>query len=311
MADASRVAILAPNIVRDSPLPKRWHKRGGFDALPSLDETTLLARAFGIDPGGLAAAPLHYLAMTGEEPAGYCLFAYPVHLHARREQLILMTGEEFELGEGEAAALIDALREYYPHWRLERTGDAMWFIITDDDPDIETTPLQDVLGEDINDHLPRGGDAMEWVKTLNELQMILFDAQVNRDREAAGQPPVNSLWIWGGGHLPRIDAGRWRRVATDDPVALGIARRAGLETEWLEGTPAARGGEDALAEPGTLWVCSGAGRDGDAPLVSAAQWQALRAALKEGELDELVLIDPGHGELTIASKHTRSWLPWR
>lgn len=312
MPACASVTVLAPNAVRASPLPKRWHKRGRFRELPELGETQLLANAFGIDHSGLAAAPLHYLGMTGHDPAGFCLFAWPVYLHARREQLILMTGEEFELSEREATEIIDLLGEYFPEWRLERTRDAMWFVITDQHPDIETTPLQSVLGEDINDHLPRGRDAMEWVKVLNELQMILFDSKTNRDREAAGQPPVNSLWLWGGGRLVDIRTPAWRRLVTNDPVALGIGRQAGLETRWLNQAAPEPDEQADIAEPGTLWVYTGAGgaQEGDSP-VPRAQWTALGEALRRGDIDSLTLIEPGHGELAIDTAHTRSWLPWR
>lgn len=313
MTAESRITILAPGVVSRCPLPKRWRKRGRFRALPPLAETELLARAFGIDAAGLAAAPLHYLGMTGTDPQGYCLFAYPVYLHARREHLVLMTGEEFELSEAEATAILDTLREHYPHWHLERTGDAMWFIITDEDPDIETSPLHEALGEDINEHLPRGADAMAWTTIMNELQMILFDTEVNREREAAGRPPVNSLWFWGGGRLPEVEVRGWRRLVSNDPVALGIGRRAGLDTRRLAGAPAAADAGVEITEADTLWICSTAGgaADDDGAVVGERQWQALGEALRAGDLDELVLIEPGHGELRITSRDTRSWLPWR
>lgn len=90
MPEETRIGILAPGVVRDSP--RRWRKRGAFRELPALDEAELLARAFGVEEADLALAPLHYLGISGSDPEGYCLFAYPVHLHARREQLILMAG---------------------------------------------------------------------------------------------------------------------------------------------------------------------------------------------------------------------------
>ena len=37
---------------------------------------------------------------------------------------------------------------------------------------------------------------------LNELQMLLHDHPVNQAREARGELPVNSLWLWGGGRQP-------------------------------------------------------------------------------------------------------------
>ncbi|HSH42858.1 MAG TPA: hypothetical protein VK973_12110, partial [Arenicellales bacterium] len=296
---------LAPNAVREARLPRRWLKRGRFRGLAAMEETALLAHAFGIDPSALAAAPLHYLGMTGSDPQGYCLFAWPVYLHARREQLVLMTGEEFEPDEQEAEEILVLLGEYYPHWRLERTADGMWFIITDETPDLQTTPLETVLGENINDHLPRGADAMHWLRAMNELQMILFDSEVNRRREAEGRPPVNSLWFWGGGRLPDVRVEQGRRLVTNDPVALGVGRRAGMETRWLDDAP-----EDAdISEPGTLWVQAGGGQRASAP--AAKQWDALAEAMRRGDIERLVLIDPGHGELVIESRHTRSWLPWR
>lgn len=306
------IGILAPHIVRDAVLPRRWRRRGGFVELPALDQADLLAHAFHLDRGSLAPAPLHYLGMTGQEPEGYCLFAYPVYLHARREQLILMTGPEFELSDGEAESVLESLRAHFPEWRIERTADAMWFIIVDDDPDLDTTPLQYVLGENINDHLPRGGDAMAWHRILNELQMLLFDCEVNRDREAAGQPPVNSLWFWGGGRLPAAPAHSWRRLVTNDPVAYGLGRRAGIETRWVDGAPAHEAsGNATVTEPGTLWVVSRpAEPETPASVISREQWRTLRASLRRGRLEKLVLIEPGCGELTIDSRVAASWWPW-
>jgi hypothetical protein len=149
---------------------------------------------------------------------------------------------------------------------------------------------------------------MHWLRAMNELQMILFDSEVNRRREADDKPPVNSLWFWGGGRLPDVRVDHWRRLVTNDPVALGVGRRAGMETRWLDDAPESPEAAD-IAEPGTLWIQ--AGGEQRAPAPSGAQWQALAESLRRGDIERLVLIDPGHGELVIESRHTRSWLPWR
>lgn len=313
MPPATEIGILAPGVIQGSALPRRFRRRGRFIHLAEREGTDLLAYALGVAPEALAAAPLHYLAMTGTEPAGYCLFAYPVHLHARREQLILMTGDEFDVTEPEAESLIVALQAYYPEWRFERTRDGMWFIIVDETPDLATTPLERVLGENINEYLPRGADAMRWLSVMNEMQMILFDAPVNEQREAAGRPVLNSLWLWGGGRLPTLGAPRWRRIVTDDPVTFGAARQAGIEGRWLEGAVA----EENLADPelaaaGTLWVCGRTGpRDAAGPVVAAGQWRVLRDALRHRRIDALTLIEPGYGELRIEAGNRNWWWPWR
>jgi hypothetical protein len=56
---------------------------------------------------------------------------------------------------------------------------------------------------------------------------------------------VNSVWLWGAGRLPAEATAAFQSVTTDDPVAAGFARVAGLRhrtvprgaVEWLERLP--------------------------------------------------------------------------
>ena len=313
MAADPEIRILAPKVIRESVLPARWKRRGRFLDLAGSKDQALLARAFGIRELDLsAAAALHYLGATGRDPGGYCLFAYPVHLHPRREQLILMAGPEFEPDEAESQLLLADLVAHFPEWRIERSGDGMWFIIVDGDPGLETSPLEDVLGENIDDHLPRGRDAMAWHAIMNEVQMVLFNSKVNERREACGAPPVNSLWLWGGGRVPEIRVPRWKRVVSNDPVALGVARRAGIEALELDGPPSEAGGPDVeITGADTLWVYARPGEAAEKPVLAPRQWRALQELLRRGTLDALELLEPGYGALRIDARTARRWLPWR
>jgi hypothetical protein len=68
---------------------------------------------------------------------------------------------------------------------------------------------------------------------------------VNEAREARGEPPVNSLRVWGGGPAPRVPPCRWQSVSAEEPLVLGLARAAGARHrplpaeagEWLERAP--------------------------------------------------------------------------
>ena len=75
--------------------------------------------------------------------------------------------------------------------------------------------------------------------------MALYQHPVNTAREGRGDPVVNSVWLWGAGRLPAGAAGPWQSVSAEDPVALGLARLAGVRhrtpgtgaREWLERAP--------------------------------------------------------------------------
>ena len=62
---------------------------------------------------------------------------------------------------------------------------------------------------------------MRFRAELNELQMLLHEHPVNQAREARGELPVNSLWLWGGGSLPVT-------CATPVPLYAGNAEARAL-----------------------------------------------------------------------------------
>ncbi|MDP2134032.1 MAG: hypothetical protein Q8J99_10515, partial [Sulfuritalea sp.] len=139
---------------------------------------------------------------------------------------------------------------------------------------------------------------------------------VNRAREAAGKPAVNSLWPWGGGRLPAGLAGTHDALWSDDPVAQGIARLLQIDGGALPGHFAGIGGRTPLAVFATM---EHPARRGDAIVWRDelarfdADWLApALAALRSGRLDALRLIAPG--ELAAAElKISRGdlWKFWR
>jgi hypothetical protein len=77
--------------------------------------------------------------------------------------------------------------------------------------------------------------------------MLFHSHPVNQAREAAGRPPINGLWPWGGGRLPMRLATPEAGFYATDTLSRGLARQAGLSvqplpadaTDWLD----ARGDE--------------------------------------------------------------------
>jgi hypothetical protein len=102
-----------------------------------------------------------------------------------------------------------------------------WFlraIASDQYPD--SPDPEDILGDDLEAHLPGGRDAPKWRRLLNESQVVLHNHVVNAARTARGALPANTLWFWGGGRMPAL-ARDWRASMTTDRVAGALARAAG------------------------------------------------------------------------------------
>jgi hypothetical protein len=73
--------------------------------------------------------------------------------------------------------------------------------------------------------------------------MILHASPVNRERERRGEPPVNSLWLWGGGRMPHLSGGCWKGVWGAAPLEKALAELDGAALNapcddaraWLSG----------------------------------------------------------------------------
>ncbi|HWR77890.1 MAG TPA: hypothetical protein VN283_11880 [Thiobacillus sp.] len=148
-------------------------------------------------------APITLAADGGVAGDAYWLRADPVHLRVMRDRIVLADSGAFELTKQEADALAAAIGQ---HFGADLSPNPLhpkrWYLRLPQAPRLTTTPLSVAVGRDIDPLLPQGGDAMQFRAQLNELQMLLHEHPVNQAREARGELPVNSLWLWGGGRLP-------------------------------------------------------------------------------------------------------------
>jgi len=161
---------------------------------------------------------------------------------------LLACGESLALTQEEAEAFIKPLRTLFgdlnmpisaptpSRWYLELSRDAKL-------PDFATP--DEVLGDDLFQHLPEGDLGKRWKHLLNEAQTILHNHPLNAERAKAGKPPVNTLWFWGGGVLPshvRLGQGV-RAIHSDDVLMRALAARVPATLEPLaKFSPAATAG---------------------------------------------------------------------
>lgn len=248
------------------------------------------------------------------------LRADPVHLSLDRDRLVLADARKLEITPEEAARLVAEIMEVFASdgWLLKAPHPARWYLKPAHAPKLTTSALSRVVGCDIHDFLPRGPDDKAWHAILNEIQILLHTAAVNVEREKTGKLPINSLWFWGSGRLPRIAPVAWSRVWSNEPVSLSLAK--------LSGTPAARlpdgyadwrrqaeaGGEhlavlDAMHDA-TLY--NDAGRWREILHKLETQWmEPLLRDLKSGAIGRVSLLTDTGASFTLTSQQARRW--WR
>jgi len=179
-------------------------------------------------------APYTLLADGGAPGPHYWMRADPVHLRVGRDSLGLADSAAFEVSRAESGALVDALsRHFGPTMIFQPLSPARWYVRFEKAPEVQTTPAAAARGAAIEEKLPSGPDAMRFHALMNEAQMLLHEHPVNAEREARGEPALNSIWFWGGGVVDAAKPRPFSAVIADDPLARGLALAAGIPAHAL------------------------------------------------------------------------------
>ena len=248
---------------------------------------------------------------------GCWLRADPVHLRLQRDQLVLLP--DVGVNAGEAAQLCAALNEHFAGQGMEffAPHPQRWYVRLDRLPDIETVPLSQAAGRNVRGLLPKGAEAARWHRVFNEIQMLLFAHPVNEAREARGELPVNSLWLWGGGTANISPQRNYDIVSSNEVLAEMFAAAtdipfAGWQAQWRDEQNCDRqllvwtGLRSALqrGDPGTWRAALQEFETGYAqPL-----WQALRAGkIAQVQLD---VLGGDHARRLLLTR-ADAWAFWR
>jgi len=230
-----------------------------------------LSEAFGVEP--LPAGAL----TAGTD--GFWLRADPVHLRLVGNSMVLVpvTG----LRQTEADQLVATLNRQFSERHEFRAPNPHAWVMRAEPGALGTQSPQALTGMDITRHLP----GAPWTALLNEIQMALHEHPVNEGLELA----VNSVWFWGAGALPANASAAWRSVSAAEPLALGLARAAGIAPRSYPRT--AESWLADLPEEGRhLAVLEGA-----APALEETWFAPLLAALRHWRIGMLTLHVPDAG----------------
>ena len=97
-----------------------------------------------------------------------------------------------------------------------------------------STPPHDIVGKEIAEYLPKGGDAALLLRCMEKSREVFANHPVNDARRRAGKHPATGIWPWSGGHkplFPRFEEKYGKKGGMISAVDLlnGIARCAGME----------------------------------------------------------------------------------
>jgi hypothetical protein len=300
----------------DLPLPAftTLLGRGRLRRFPPQSTALMLAACAGLPPP-LPAAALRWLALRGDPTDAGWLCLDPVRLRFAERSLIVDDPRALRLTNEESTALAGLLGPTFAHLgRIEELSPGMWNLrLTSDAPDF--TPLSDTAGR-VAVSLPADAAYAPWRQAISEAQILLHSHPVNKAREAAGKPAVNSLWPWGGGRLPVPGPSRHDALWSSDPVAAGIARLLKIECAALPTGFSGMATSHPLAIHEAMEQPAGCG---DALHWIAAlerfeaDWLApALGALRRGSLDGLRLLAPGElGSAELQIDRRDLWKFWR
>lgn len=178
------------------------------------------------ESAGSSAAP------GGSDDGAFWLCADPVHLRMHNQQIILADPSAFDLHMAEAETLTAALNhEFGAVGRFHAATPQRWYLRLKAPVDHVAEPLSVVASRRLHGDL--SGKTSPLHRWLNEVQMFLFLHPLNAERQGRGQPAINSLWLWGAGTLPDLQPQGLSAVWSEDPLARGLARHAGLAAHPL------------------------------------------------------------------------------
>lgn len=295
-------------------------------------ETWLEEEFGGGDPASdfpWAAVERAGLGMAADEHHFCC--ADPVNLKAKRTALYLACGESLALTIDEAKALVNTLNSHFAveHIEFSVIAPTRWHVRLDRPVTIQSTPVAQAQGRNIDALMPRGNDARTWIKRMNEAQMLLHEHPVNVARESYGAPPINSIWPWGFGSRPQLNRPPIDLLISPAPLYSGLGAVCNIAVASTSGGFAATIERSTVASalvildhPRHALACS----DGDAwrSALTAIddEWLAPSLdALRSGRCETLEVIglsqdNSVHIEVTRGDtwrfwRATRPWTQWR
>lgn len=179
-----------------------------------------------------AYAALSALGAGLEVENNFWLRIDPIELLVDAGNVCLVGRDHLELQVAEAEALLACINNLLLEDKLQiqRGAPHEWFLSLASHPNINTVPLCNVIAKDIRNFLPDGSDEKWWNRLITELQMLLFQNEINSVRQQHNKPSVNGVWLWGEGTIPsKLTLNDYHHIWSDHSLVKGITQLASKE----------------------------------------------------------------------------------
>ena len=209
------------------PLLEKWLASSDIARVEAKTAHDFLAGEFGL-PTPVPVAPVT-LAGEGANPEGAWLRADPVHVRIAPNGATLHSAAVLDIDREEAEALVAALTAHFAGDGLQfrAPSSERWYVQVPRGEVPATTPLSAALGRNAFALMPAATPAINWPAVLTEVQMVLAAHEVNARREREQRPPVNSVWLWGGGEAPTLQTSPYTAIYAEEPFARGLGVLSG------------------------------------------------------------------------------------
>jgi hypothetical protein len=299
--------VLLPPVrggLRDRSL-LRWLSRGRLEQLsvpvePLAEVLRVLGRKYPVE----SLAALRMWGQTGDRPGAWIAAADPVCLQPQVDRLFLHALGPADVSRPELRRLYDALQESLGGdgtLGFARIGSCGY--IRRESPMVTSAiPAAMLDRQNPESALPSADLAADTLNLISEIEMTLHAQPDNAERQTRGQPPVNSLWIWGGGYAPERSRVLLPPLYADEPLLRGYWESVSAIAESWPGTVA------ACLDAAPAGFVASVPPMGDRGGTLDTELAALRNALRSGRLRRVLLISADGVRATLQrSDRFRIW----
>ena len=145
---------------------------------------------------GLQQSALPYARALQPLKKQLSLLFMPVHLKADMNNAIVYP---VQVNEDDISLLINDLSSFFKQdCEIARQPDGSWMMtLYSCQPVLDLPHYLTALGKKVTHYLEQAKTSLDWFRLFNEMQMFLYQHELNQQRMREGQPVINSLWCWG------------------------------------------------------------------------------------------------------------------